>query len=100
MPTKREDRPRRNRLTDEALSLFRRLDAVPDHERNDVWQKESRRLAVLLGPMGDKGEDFESAWFMGGLDVLDPGSTGIGRGIGDPPLWCTSARCASSYWRR
>jgi hypothetical protein len=81
MPTKREtiDRPRRNRISDEAIALFRRLDAVPVHERGEDWQKESRRLAVLLGSMdivGIRGqpssEDYESAWFCGGLDVCDP----------------------------
>ena len=73
MPTKREtiDRPRRPRIPDEALVLFKRLDAVPEPERDEAWQKESRRLAQLLGPMGDK-EDYESAWFLGGIDVLDP----------------------------
>jgi hypothetical protein len=81
MPTKREtiDRARRNRLTDEEVALFRRLDAVPVPERDEGWQKESRRLAALLGPMdivGIRGqpssEDFESAWFCGQIDVLDP----------------------------
>jgi hypothetical protein len=74
MPTKREtiDRPRRNRLTDEAVALFRRLDAVPEDERGDGWRMDSRQLAVLLGPMGVGGEDYESAWFLAGLSVLDP----------------------------
>ena len=73
MPTKRTtiDRPRRSRLTDEALALFKRLNAVSEPERDDAWKRESRRLAVLLGPMGDK-EDYASAWFLGRLDVLDP----------------------------
>jgi hypothetical protein len=73
VPTKREtiDRPRRPRIPDEALVLFKRLDAVHVHTRDDAWQKESRRLAQLLGPMGD-GEDYESAWFLGGIDVCDP----------------------------
>jgi hypothetical protein len=64
------NRPRRNRLTDEAIALFRRLDAVPEPERDATWEKESRRLSQLLGPMGD-GEDYESAWFLGQISVLD-----------------------------
>jgi hypothetical protein len=59
-------------ITPEALGLFRKLDAVPEDERGDGWRKDSRQLAVLLGPMGVGGEDYESAWFLGGIDVCDP----------------------------
>jgi hypothetical protein len=81
MPTKREtiDRPRRNRITDEAIDLFRQLDAVPVPKRGEDWYKQSRQLARLLGPMDIEGlrgqpspEEFESAWFAGMIDVLDP----------------------------
>jgi hypothetical protein len=41
-------------LTPEAVDLFRRLDRVPEHMRDEAWKKQDRRLAVLLGPMGDR----------------------------------------------
>jgi hypothetical protein len=59
-------------ITPEALGLFRKLDAVPVPERGEDWRKQSRALAKLLGPMGVGGEDYESAWFLGLIDVCDP----------------------------
>jgi hypothetical protein len=59
-------------ITPEALSLFRKLNAVPEDERGDAWRKDSRRLSQLLGPMGIGSEDYESAWFLAGIDVCDP----------------------------
>jgi hypothetical protein len=58
---------RSGRFTGEVLSLFARLDRVPERERQrDEWQKDSRRLAALLG------EEFLDSWFCGRIDVLDP----------------------------
>jgi hypothetical protein len=59
--TRKERRPF---FGDEVLDLFRRLDA--EHMRDEAWQRDSRRLAAMLGA------EFEDAWFLGGLDVLDP----------------------------
>jgi hypothetical protein len=68
MPTNRTpvSRPwRSGRFTGELLTLFARLERVPLDERDDGWRKDSRRLATMLG------EEFEDAWFCGGLCVLD-----------------------------
>jgi hypothetical protein len=52
VPSRREtlNRPRRNRLTDEAIALFRRLSAMPPSARKGPeWKAQSQRLAELLG---------------------------------------------------
>jgi hypothetical protein len=68
MPTNRTpiSRPwRSGRFTDELLALFARLERVPECDRGGEWRIDSRRLAAMLG------EEFEDAWFCGGLDVLN-----------------------------